>query len=86
MGFTEEELEELLTINVQAKIFTSGLSYIKELENAIFECMKNKTELSKENIQKAHNNYLVLNIIGLNQCDSETFKKLDKYMDTKYRE
>lgn len=84
MKFTDEELEELLTINEQAKILTRGLSYIKELEDAIFECMKNKTELSRENIQKAHNNYLALSIIGFNQCDSETFKKLDNYMDTEY--
>ena len=84
MKFTDEELEELLTINEQVKILTSGLSYLKELEDAIFECMKNKTELSRENIQKAHNNYLALSIIGLNQCDSETFKKLDNYMDTEY--
>lgn len=83
MKFMDEELEELLTINEQAKILT-GLSYTKELEDAIFECMKNKTELSRENIQKAHNNYLALSIIGFNQCDSETFKKLDNYMDNEY--
>ena len=83
MKFTDEGLEELLTINEQAKILT-GLSYTKELEDAIFECMKNKTELSRENIQKAHNNYLALSIIGFNQCDSETFKKLDNYMDNEY--
>ena len=84
MSFTDEELEELLTINEQAKILTRGLSYIKELEDAIFECMKNKTELSRENIQKAHNNYLALSIIGFNQCNSATFLKLDNYMDTEY--
>ena len=83
MKFMDEELEELLTINEQAKILT-GLSYTKELEDAIFECMKNKTELSRENIQKAHNNYLALSIVGFNQCDSETFKKLDNYMDNEY--
>lgn len=83
MKFMDEELEELLTINEQSKILT-GLSYTKELEDAIFECMKNKTELSRENIQKAHNNFLALSIIGFNQCDSETFKKLDNYMDNEY--
>jgi hypothetical protein len=46
--------------------------------------MKNKTELAREYIQKAHNNYLALCLIGLNQCDSKVFKKLDNYMDNEY--
>ena len=46
--------------------------------------MKNNTELAKEYIKKAHNNYLALCLIGLNQCNSETFEKLDNYMNNEY--
>jgi len=82
MKFTNEELEELLTINAQAKIMVRNLSYCDELEKALYECMKNKTELSKEKIQKAHNNYLALAFfVGLNQCHGELFERLDKFMN-----
>lgn len=43
--------------------------------------MKNNSKLEKEYIQKAHNNYLALCLIGLNQFDSKVFKKLDEYME-----
>ena len=82
MKFTNEELEELLTINIQAKTMVSTLSYCDNLEEKIYECMKNKTELDKESIKQAHNNYLALALfVGLNQCNGKLFKKLDKYMD-----
>lgn len=81
MKFNDKELEELLTINEQAKVLVRGLTYTKELEEKIFNCMKNNVELEKDYIQKAHNNYLALCLIGLNQCDSKVFKKLDDYME-----
>lgn len=81
MKFNDKELEELLTINEQAKILIRGLTYTEELGKEIFNCMKNKIKLKKEYIQKAHNNYLVLCLIGLNQCNSKVFGKLDKYME-----
>ena len=84
MKFNEEELEELLIINEQAKVLMRGLTYCEELGKKIIECRRNKVELPKEYIQKAHNNYLALCLIGFNQCDSEVFKKLDKYMDNNY--
>ena len=84
MKLNNKELEELLTINEQAKVFMRGLTYCEELREELFNCMKNKTKLSREYIQKAHNNYLALYLIGLNQCDSEVFKKLDNYMDNEY--
>ena len=60
MKFNDKELEELLTINEQAKILVRGLTYTEDLGEKIFDCMKNKTKLDKEYIQKAHNNYLAL--------------------------
>lgn len=84
MKLNNKELEELLTINAQAKILVRGLTYCEELEKKIINCMKNNTKLAKEYIQKAHNNYLALCLIGLNQCNSETFEKLDNYMNNKY--
>lgn len=84
MELNNKELEELLNINVQAKILVRGLTYCDELKEKIFSCMENNTELEKEYIQKAHNNYLALCLIGLNQCNSETFKKLDNYMNNEY--
>lgn len=84
MKLNNKELEELLTINEQAKVLVRGLTYCEELGEELFSCMKNKTELTREYIQKAHNNYLALCLIGLNQCDSEVFKKLDSYMDNEY--
>ena len=84
MKFNEEELEELFIINEQAKVLMRGLTYCEELGKKIIECRRNKVELPKEYIQKAHNNYLALCLIGFNQCDSEVFKKLDKYMDNNY--
>ena len=84
MKLNDKELEELFAINEQAKVLMRGLTYCEELAKELFNCMKNKTELSKEYIQKAHNNYLALCLIGLNQCDNEVFKKLDEYMDNEY--
>ena len=84
MKLNNKELEELLTINEQAKVLMRGLTYCEELGKEIFNCMKNTSELSRECIQKAHNNYLALCLIGFNQCDSEVFKKLDNYMDNEY--
>lgn len=84
MKLNDKELEELFAINEQAKVLMRGLTYCEELAKELFNCMKNKTELPKEYIQKAHNNYLALCLIGLNQCDSEVFKKLDEYMDNEY--
>ena len=81
MKFNDKELEELLTINEQAKILVRGLTYTEDLGEKIFDCMKNNSKLEKEYIQKAHNNYLALCLIGLNQCDSKVFKKLDGYME-----
>ncbi len=84
MKLNNKELEELLTINEQAKVLMRGLTYCEELGKEIFNCMKNKTKLSREYIQKAHNNYLSLCLIGLNQCDSDVFKKLDEYINNEY--
>jgi hypothetical protein len=81
MKLNDKELEEILTINEQAKSLIRGLTYTEELSKVIISCMKDKTELPEEYIQKAHNNYLALCLIGLNQCDTETFKKLDEYID-----
>lgn len=84
MKFSYKELEEILTVNEQAKALCPGLSYTNELGKEVFDCMKNKKELNGQNIQQAHNNYLALCIMGLNYCNSNTFKKLDDYMDNKY--
>lgn len=82
MEFTNEELEELLTINIQAKTMVSTLSYCDKLEEKIYECMKNETELDKQSIKQAHNNYLALALFtNLNYCNEELFKKLNKFMD-----
>ena len=86
MILTEKELEELLAINEQAKIFIPKLTYYEELGGKLFNCMKNIAELSRESIQQAHNNYLVLHIIGLYYLDSDVFKKLDNYMENEYLE
>lgn len=84
MKLSNKELEEILTINEQAKVLVRGLTYTEELGKVVFNCMKNKTELTRKYIQQAHNNYLALCLIGLNQCDSVVFKKLDNYMDNEY--
>lgn len=84
MKLNNKELEELLTINEQAKALVRGLTYCDELGEKIFSCMKNNTELEKEYIQKAHNNYLALCLINLDYCESEVFEKLDNYMNNEY--
>lgn len=84
MKFTNKELEEIITIAEQCKIMIPKLSYNEELTERLFTCMKDKKKVAREDVQRCHNNYLALNIIGLNQCDSEVFKKLDKYMDNEY--
>lgn len=81
MEFTDNELEELLTINEQSRALMKSLTYCEELSEEIFNCMKNKKELKKEFIKKAHNNYLALHLIGLSYIDTELFKKLDNFMD-----
>lgn len=84
MKLNEKELEELLTINEQAKILLPQLTYTNELGEMLFKCMKNKTKIDRDIIQKAHNNYLALHIIGINEFDSSVFKKLDNYMENEY--
>ena len=84
MKLNNKELEEILTIAEQCKVLIPKLSYNEELTKKIFYCMKDKKPLEKDDIQRSHNNYLALCLIGLNQCDSNVFKKLDNYMDTEY--
>ena len=48
MKLNNKELEELLTINEQAKVLMRGLTYCEELGKEIFNCMKNTSELSRE--------------------------------------
>jgi hypothetical protein len=84
MKFNREELEELLTIAEQCKILVNKLSYNNELIETLFDCIKNDKKLNRDNIQRCHNNYLLLNMIGFNQCNSDVFKKLDNYMDNEY--
>lgn len=81
---TEKDSEEILTINEQVKALIRGLTYTEELGKEIFKCIKDKKQLSEENIKKAHNNYLALCLIGLNQTNTETFKKLDLYVYNGY--
>lgn len=84
MQLNNKDYEEMLTIAEQCKIFIPNLSYNNKLTEAIFECMKNKKQLDREMIQKAHNNYLAIHLIGIDYCNTETFKKLDSYMDNEY--
>lgn len=84
MKLNNKELEEILTIAEQCKVLIPKLSYNEELTKKIFYCMKDKKPLEKDDIQRSHNNYLALCLIGLNQCDSDAFKKLDNYMDNEY--
>lgn len=84
MELNEKEFEELLAINEQAKNFIPKLTYCEELGEEIFNCIKNKSKLSRESIQKAHNNYLALCLINLDYCDSDVFEKLDNYMNNEY--
>lgn len=85
MKLNNKELEELLTINEQAKTLVRRLTYCDELEKEIFNCIKNKSKLSRENIKRAHNNYLALCFfINLDYFDSEVFEKLDNYMNNEY--
>lgn len=57
MKLNNKELEELLTINEQAKALVRGLTYCDELGEKLFSCMKNNTELAKERIEKAQNKW-----------------------------
>lgn len=84
MKLNEKELEELLAINEQAKIFAPKLTYCEELGEKLFNCIKNKTKLSKESIQQAHNNYLVLHLLSFDYYESDVFQKLDNYMENEY--
>lgn len=84
MKLNNKELEEIITIAEQCKVIIPKLSYNEELVKRLFICMKDNKKIDREDIQKSHNNYLALNIIGFNQCDSDVFKKLDNYMDNEY--
>ena len=46
--------------------------------------MKDKKQPDRETIQRVHNNYLALTMIGLNECDSSAFRKIDNYMENEY--
>ena len=84
MKLTEDDYEEILTIIAQCRVLIPKLDYNENLEKQVFNCMKNKVAPSKEIVQKIHNNYLAINLIGLNYCNTKTFKKLDEYMERNY--
>lgn len=84
MKLTDEDYEEILTIIAQCKVLIPKLDYNQELEKKVFYCMRDKKQPDKGTIQKIHNNYLATVLIGLNYTNTETFKKLDKYMNTEY--
>ena len=84
MKLNNKELEELLTITEQCKVLIPKLNYNEELARDIFYCMKDRKSLTRDMIQRIHNNYLALTFIGLNYCDSNIFKKIDNYMENEY--
>ena len=81
MEFTDKELEELLTINEQAKVLIPKLTYNEKLAKEIIDSMKNKKELNKESIKNAYNNYLALAFLELNYSNTEIFRKIETYLD-----
>ena len=84
MRLTNGDYEEILTIIAQCKVLIPKLDYNEKLEKEVFYCTKNKTQPKREAIQQIHNNYLALALIGLNYCNTKTYKKLDYYMDNEY--
>lgn len=84
MKLTDGDYEEILTIICQCKAMMPSLRYNENLEKEVFYCAKNKTQPKREAIQQIHNNYLALTLIGLNYCNTKTYKKLDYYMDNEY--
>lgn len=84
MKLTENDYEEILTIIAQCQVLIPALHYNNSLEEEVLYCMKNKVMPSKEMVQKIHNNYLAINLIGLNYCNTKTFKKLDEYMESNF--
>lgn len=80
MKLNNKDYDEILTIIIQCKTLLPKLDYNEELEKIVFDCMKKQKNIEKKAIQRCHNNYLALCILGLNYCDSDTFKKLDEYM------
>ena len=84
MKLNNKELEELLTITEQCKVLIPKLKYNEELSKTLFYCMKDKKQPDRETIQRVHNNYLALTMIGLNECDSSAFRKIDNYMENEY--
>ena len=84
MKLNNKDLEEILTIAEQCKVLIPKLSYNEELTEKIYYCMKDKKQLERDDIQRSHNNYLALCLIGLNQCDTDTYKKLNDYMENEY--
>lgn len=84
MKLNNKDFEEMLTITEQCKVLVPKLSYNEELTKKIFYCMKDKEELDKESIMRSRNNYLILRLIGLNRCNTDTYKKLNDYMEYEY--
>ena len=75
MKFNDKELEELITYAEQLKVLAPRTVYNEQLIRDLFDNMKNKTKVSEENLKYIQNNYIILDIIGLGNCNKKIKRK-----------
>lgn len=81
MKFNDKELEELITYAEQLKVLAPRTVYNEQLIRDLFNNMKNKTKVSEENLKYIQNNYIILDIIGLGNCNKKLRERIDEYLD-----
>ena len=80
MKFNDKELEELITYAEQVKVLVPRITYNEQLVKDLFFNMKDKTKVSVENINHIENNFIALDLIGL-EYNEKLRRKIDDYLE-----
>lgn len=81
MKLNSKELEELITYAQQCKSLCHNITYNDELIDNIYKSIKNKVQLSDQDLRHCQNNFIALSIIGIVDYNNKLFQRIDKYFD-----
>lgn len=81
MKFSEKELEYLITYAEQLKVLAPRITYNEQLVKDLFMNMKEKTNVSDDNLYHIENNFIVMDLIGFRTYDEKLRRKIDEYLE-----
>lgn len=81
MKFSEKELEYLITYAEQLKVLAPRITYNEQLVKDLFMNMKEKTNVSDDNLHHIENNFIAMDLIGFRTYDEKLRRKIDEYLE-----